>query len=392
MTTHTLTDSGISFAQSEEQRAAVEAVRRFAEGEIRPFAKAHGEEYIPKRQMQPLLKRLTEFGFVCGPIRPENGGLGLSWKTYGLIFEELACVSIDVAATTLIQTLVASLIEKIAPAAIRERYLPGLISCDLIGCMAISEPDVGSNVIEVKCRAKPVDGGYAISGEKTWISNGEYSDLCVCVARTGEKPADLGLFLVERAASGYTSRNIHKLGWNGTSTAQLFFDGARVPEDHRLTPPGQGLRSVTSAFGIARPFVGLSSVGVARAALEAAIGYAKERRQHGKVIAGHQLISAMLAEMATQVDAARLLVWRALDLLDRGINSETESAMAKWYATEIAVDVASKAIQIHGGNGVTREFPVERLFRDARMGTIPDGTTEIQKLIIGRALTGVAAF
>lgn len=392
MTTGIQSPKGISFAANEEQRAAVDAVRRFAGREVRPFMKAHGDAFIPRSDMQPMLRRLTELGFVCGPVSPENGGLGLDWKTYALMYEELACVSVDVAATVLIQTLAVTFIERFAPTAVRERWLPGMLTCEHNGCIAISEPDVGSNVIEVKCKATPVDGGYAIRGEKTWISNGDYSDFCVCVARTGDKPADLGLFLVERADGGYTARNIHKLGWNGTSTAQLFFDGVVVPDGHRLTAPGQGLRSVTATFGIARPFVGLSSVGVARSALEEAISYAKQRSQHGKVIAGHQLISAMLAEMATQVDAARLLAWRALDLIDRGINSETESAMAKWYGTEMACDVTSKAIQIHGGNGVTKEFAVERLFREARMGTIPDGTTEIQKLLIGRALTGFSAF
>jgi len=238
----------------------------------------------------------------------------------------------------------------------------------------------------------PAEAGYAISGEKTWISNGAYSDLCICVARTGEKPSALDLFLVERRESPYEAQNIHKMALNGTSTAQLFFDDCRVPEANRLTEGGQGLRQVAGLFGVSRPLVGMFSVGLGRAALAAALGYAKERRQHGKPIAGRQLISAYLAEMRTQLDASRLMVLRALDLLDRGVRSEAESAMAKWFATELGIEITHKALQIHGGNGVTTEFPVERLYREARVVTIPEGTTEINKLIIGRDLSGISAF
>lgn len=152
------------------------------------------------------------------------------------------------------------------------------------------------------------------------------------------------------------------------------------------------MREVAALFAVSRPLVGMFSIGLGRAALDAAIAYAKDRRQHGKAIAGHQFIAGYLAEMATQIDAGRLLILRALDMLDRGVKCEAEAAMAKWYATEIAVDVTSKALQIHGGNGVTTDFPVERLFREARVFTIPEGTTEINKLIIGRCLTGISAF
>jgi acyl-CoA dehydrogenase len=384
--------TGLSFALAEDQQMMVDAVRRFCDKEIAPFVKANGERLIPTDQMRGLLVQLTEYGFVNGPISVAHGGLGLSWKTFGLILEELARTSVDITITAFIQTMIAFAMDRLAPAELRDRYLPRLLSCELIGCMGISEPDVGSNVVEVKCRATPVAGGYAITGEKTWISNGDYSDLCICVARTGEAPAALDLFLVERSVSRYEAKNIHKMALNGTSTAQLFFADCVVPEAHRLTRKGQGLREVAALFGVSRPLVGMFSIGLGRAALDAAIAYAKDRHQHGKAIAGHQLIASYLAEMATQIDAGRLLILRALDLLDRGVKCEAEAAMAKWYATEMAVDVTSKALQIHGANGVTKDFPVERLFREARVFTIPEGTTEINKLIIGRCLTGIAAF
>lgn len=385
-------ESGLSFVMSADEQAMVDAVRRYCENEIKPVLDSHGENYIPTAQMREMLKSLTEFGFVGGPITVENGGLGLSWKTFGLLLEELCAVSLSVGITAFIQTMVANVAEKLFSDELRQRYLPGILRCDLLGCIAISEPNVGSNVVEISCRAKAAEGGYGISGEKTWISNGDYSDLCICVARTGEEPTALDLFLVVREDSPYESRNIHKMALNSTSTAQLFFDDCRVPECNRLTQGGKGLRQVGGLFGVSRPLVGVFSVGVGRAALNAAVTYASERKQHGKPIAGHQLISAYLAEMRTKLDASRLLTQRALDLLDRGIRSEAESAMAKWFATELGEEITSKALQIHGGNGVTTEFAVERLFREARVVTIPEGTTEINKLIIGRDLTGINAF
>lgn len=385
--------SGISFELSDDERMMIDSVRRYCQTEIAAFVKAHGAEtYIPTEKMRELLKGLTEFGFVGGPIAQEHGGLGLSWKTFGLLLEELCAVSLSIGITAFIQTMVATLCEKLLAPELRDKYLPQILSCDAIGCMGISEPDVGSNVVEIKCKARPVEGGYTLSGEKTWISNGDYADICICVARTGEAPAALDLFLVDRRESPFDSHNIHKMALNATSTAQLFFADCKVPEQHRLTQNGQGLRQVAGMFGVSRPLVGVFSVGVGRAALEAAVSYAQERKQHGKAIAGHQLISGYLAEMATKIDASRLLVLRALDMLDRGVRCESESAMAKWFATELGVEVTSLALQIHGGNGVTCEFPVERLFREARVCPIPEGTTEINKLIIGRGLTGISAF
>jgi alkylation response protein AidB-like acyl-CoA dehydrogenase len=385
--------SGISFEPSEDERMMIDSVRRYCQTEIAAFVKAHGaENYIPTEKMRELLKGLTEFGFVGGPIAQEHGGLGLSWKTFGLLLEELCAVSLSIGITAFIQTMVATLAEKLLAPELRDKYLPQILSCDAIGSIGISEPDVGSNVVEIKCKARPVEGGYALSGEKTWISNGDYADICICVARTGEAPAALDLFLVDRRESPFDSKNIHKMALNATSTAQLFFADCKVPEQHRLTQNGQGLRQVGGMFGVSRPLVGVFSVGLGRAALEAAVSYAQERKQHGKAIAGHQLISGYLAEMATKIDASRLLILRALDLLDRGVRCESESAMAKWFATELGVEITSQALQIHGGNGVTCEFPVERLFREARVCPIPEGTTEINKLIIGRDLTGISAF
>lgn len=384
----------MNFMPTEEQRMAVEGFRRFLEAKIRPIADAHKDIYIEKEKMREILEMMLPYGMGGnGPIAEEFGGEGMDWLTFGMLYEQLARVSADIAITLLIQQMVAYTFEKCTNEKMRAEYLPRVLRAEIIGCSGISEPDVGSNVAEVKCRARAEGSDLIINGEKTWISNGHYSDFCCLIVRTSDEGAKgISMVLVDRKLHGYESRNIEKLGLNSTSTAQLFFDNVRVPATNLMIQPGAGLKNTVVLFEKARPLVAMTSVGIAQAALEVAVAYAKERKQHGKVIAGHQLIQGMLAEMATELDAARLLVYRAFDMIQKGQRSETQSAMAKWYATEIAVSVASRAVQIHGGNGITREFGVERLFRAARMMTIPDGTTEIQKLIIGRALTGVNAF
>ncbi|MBI5271613.1 MAG: acyl-CoA dehydrogenase, partial [Burkholderiales bacterium] len=299
----------------------------------------------------------------------------------------------DVAISLLIQQIGAYSLEVCTNDAMRQKYLPRMVRAEIIACSGISEPGVGSNVAEVTCRAKADGDHYIVNGEKTWISNGHYSDFCMVIVRTSDDGArGLSMILVDRQEHGYESRNIDKLGLNSTSTAQLFFDNVRVPAGNMMIQAGTGRTNTLVLCETARPMVGLTSVGIAQAALNKAVAYAKERRQHGKPIGQHQLIQGMLADAAIQLDAARLLIYRAFNLIDHGVRSEVESAMAKCYATEIAVDVASKAVQIHGGNGITKDFGVELLYRNARMMTIPDGTTEIQKLIIGRALTGLNAF
>ncbi len=380
----------MNFEVSQEQRLAVESLRRFAEAEIRPVAERYAETLIPKDIMHDLLRKLAPFGIGPGWVPVEDGGAGLDVITSGLLYEELFRIVPDVAGTAFINESAAYMVHKIGTPKQKSRYLAGLLSGDLIGCLAISEPGVGSNPRAVTTRATPTDGGYVIHGEKLWISNGSVSDLVMVVCRTG--PDALSFFCVEREAHGYTSRELHKLGLNGWSTAQLSFEEVRVPADSLMGRPGTGLRETLQAFERARCFVALLAIGIAQAAYDAAVTYARQREQWGKVIAGHQLIQEMIAEMATELDCARLLAYRGLWLLEQGVRCDTQTSMAKWYATEAAVRIASRAIQVHGGYGLTKEFPVERHFRNARMTPIPDGTTEIQKLIIARNILGVSAF
>lgn len=376
-----------------EQLEAVESFRRFLADKIDPiFNKEYRDKFIPREKMAEIMRQLSDFGMVSA-ISEANGGLGLDWPTMTMLFEEVAACSVDLSTPVVINSFGAQMIELLAPAHLRERYLPGLISGDLFVSCGISEPDVGSNVLEIKTRARRDGDDYIITGEKTWISNGEYSDILICTCRTGDDPRrGLTHFLLDRKEHPYEVRNIPKIAWNSQSTTQIFLDEVRVPASNMLGNEGEALKNTLSFFERSRVFVAAQGLGIARRALEEAIKYAKERKQHGKVIAGHQLISAMLADMATNVDASRLLVYRVAEMINAGVPAEMEAAMAKYFACEAAVTIARQAVQIHGGNGVTKEFLVEKLAREAIVVPIPEGTSQIQQLIIGRALTGVNAF
>jgi acyl-CoA dehydrogenase len=378
----------------EEQQAAVDGLRRFLNDQVEPvFNKEYRDKFVPREKMGAIMRELTQFGLVSGVISEANGGMGIDWLTMIMLFEEVATTSADLSVPVLINSFGAYMVEQLAPAHLRERYLPGLVSGDLFCSVGISEPDVGSNVLEIKTRARRDGDHFIISGEKTWISNGSYSDFLICTCRTGDDPRrGLTHFLLDRKEHPYEVREIHKIAWNSQSTAQIFLSDVRVPASNMIGNEGEALKNTLSMFERSRVFVAAQGLCIGRRALEEAVRYAKERRQHGKVIAGHQLIAAMLAEMATNVDAARLLVYRAASMIEAGVPAEMEAAMAKYFACEMAVKVARQAVQIHGGNGVTTEFLVEKLAREAIVVPIPEGTTQIQQLIIGRALTGINAF
>ncbi len=381
----------MDFRASEEQQIAVDSFRRFLADVIRPAVAAHPDTFVPKDEMQGLLKQLLQFGMGNGLTAEEDGGMGLDPVTFGLLFEELARVSPDVGIVVLIQEE-SGLLLSAAPEAIKSAYLGPLLQGGKFGSIGISEPAVGSNIADIRCRAKSDGDDLLISGEKQWISNGHYSDFNITVARESDDgPAGIGIYLVDRA-QGYESQNIPKMALNRQSTAQLFFDDVRIPKSQVLFPAGQGLKRLMSLLEGSRPLVGLLAVGIAQAALDYSVNYAKEREQHGKPIGAHQLIQARVAEMAVKIEASRLMLYKALDQVGRGIRSDFQSGMAKYFATESAIEVTRHAMAIHGGNGVTREFPVEELYRIAPILTVTEGTPEMQKLIIGRSLLGMPAF
>jgi len=381
----------MDFSTTDEQRIAVDAFRRFLKAEIAPAIAAFDDAFIPKDRMRELLGRLLPFGMGNGLVDEAQGGLGLDPLPVGLLFEELARVSPDLAIVVLIQ-MEAGLLLAAGSESIRANYLTPLLSGKNFACIGISEPEAGSNIAQIRCRARRDGSGFLLSGEKQWISSGHYSDFCICVARDEAGPGDgIGLFVIDREA-GYESRNIPKMALNRQSTAQLRFDNAGVAAENVLVPPGEGLKTLMTLLAGSRPLVGLLAVGVAQAAFDHAVDYAKTRAQHGKVIARHQLVQARIADMAVKLNASRLLLHRALDLAGRGERSDLESSMAKYFATEAACEVTRHALAIHGGNGVAREFPVEELYRMAPILAVTEGTPEMQQLIIGRSLLGESAF
>ncbi len=380
----------MNFTPSEEQAAAIDGLRRYLDDVIEPEYRAHGEGFIPREKMQRWLQGLSEFGLIHAPHPVEWGGLGLDWLTHILLVEEVAVTSIDLCLSLALNTVCADSLLTSAPRHLQEKYLPGLLKGELFGSAGISEPDVGSNVAGVTTRAKRDGDDWVINGEKTWITNGEYSDFLICTCKTDE--GQLTHILIDRKEHGYEVRGIPKMALNGQSTAQIFLSDVRVPIGNTLGDVGSGLKNTLVLFERARCHMAVWGYGLARRAMEEAIRYSQQRIQWGKPLAGHQLIAAKLATMATEIDAARLLTLRAIALIDAGQRCDKECAMAKWYATELAVRATRDAVQIHGGNGVTTEYIVERLAREAIIAPIPDGTTEIQKLLIARSLTGVQAF
>jgi acyl-CoA dehydrogenase len=379
----------MDFAPTQEQSLALDDWRRFLEREVRPVTERHRDAIIPADVLKSLLRSTVPFGVGCGWVPEDGGGLGLDFVTSGLLYEALARVSPDLAGAAFVNEGAAIKLYNVGSPALKERYLGPTLRGDLIGCSAISEPDVGSDVRRMRTRAVPDGDGFRITGEKMWISNSSVADYITVVAATGEQ--QFTMFLVDRA-HGFETREIDKLGLNGWSLGQVVLDDVRVPAENVMGGLGGGLRETMKGFERSRCFISLLALGIGQASLDAAIAYAKDREQFGKKIGAHQLVQQLVAEMATELEAARLMVYRGLWGLDRGAGANLEAAMAKAFATEAVQRITSKAIQVHGAFGISREFPVERHFRSARMLTIPDGTTQINNLVIGRILLGVSAF
>lgn len=373
---------------TEDQTLAVESFRKFLQSEIKPVAREYRDRFIPKEKMRELTQRIAEFGLPGCSIPAELGGMGMTFTMQGMLFEELVACSCDVALAVMINLGLPLLLTG-ASQELRDRYMADALAGKIFSSVAISEPDVGSNVAEIKTRAVRDGDHYIINGEKTWISNGEYSDVVVVTCRT---ETGLSHILVDRHEHGYESRNIDKIALGSQSTAQLFFQDVRVPVTNLIGKEGEGLKNTMKLFEVARGHVGTLSIGLMRASLEESIAYAKDRKQFGKPIAAHQLVAAKIANMAMLLDASRLMCHRVFGLIDAGVRCDMEASMAKAFATEAAVRACRDAVQLHGGNGITKEFNVERYLREAIIIPIPDGTTEIQQLAISRALTGISAF
>ncbi|RJQ75227.1 MAG: acyl-CoA dehydrogenase [Desulfobacteraceae bacterium] len=385
----------MDFEFSKEQKMLQKSVREYLNDKIAPIADERDRlGPLTKEEAHLFLKDLEPFGYV-GTLVPESlGGPEMTHIDWAIIHEELRKIWAGLGGTVGITSSTAHSISQTRNEALRDRVLPGLLSGDKIACTAITEPDVGSNAASITTEALLDGDDYIVNGTKMWISNGTIADYVVLVATVDPSKGQGGILtlLVERDVSPFEAREIKKMGAKSFPTAELVFKNCRVPKANLLTAPGEGFKHTLRGLTFARCNAAIASVGIAQAALDAAVRYAKGRTQFGKVIGKFQLIQEMLADMAIDIEAGRFLTYHAFFLMDQGKTPVKEASMAKAFATEAGVRVASKAIQIHGAYGLSEEFQVERYFRDARIYTIPDGTTEIQKLVIGREMLGMSAF
>ena len=382
----------MDFELTDEQRLVRETARAFTDNEIVERARENDRnEHFDLE----LVEKIAAQGYLGAIVPREYGGAGLDYLTYGLIVEEIGRGDSAMRTVVSVQTsLVCSALVRWGTEEQKQHYLPKLCSGEWLGCFGLTEPDTGSDAANQRTRAKKTDSGWLINGAKMFISMGNYARLALVFAQTDPDLAHRGLacFLVDTDQPGYQPSPIHhKLGLRGSDTAEISLSDVEVPDDAILGEIGDGFKVAMSSLDSGRYSVAAGCVGICQGCLDASVRYSKERQQFGRPIASFQLVQEMIADMALETDAARMLVWRAGYLKDTGQPNTTETSVAKLYATEAAVKCANAAIQVHGGSGYVDDYPVERYLRDARVTTLYEGTSQIQKLIIGRALTGINA-
>jgi butyryl-CoA dehydrogenase len=384
----------VDFELSDEQQLIKRTAAEFADKEIVPVA---GENSRNHHFDTDLVAKIAKQGYLGAIVPEEYGGAGLDYITYALICEEIGRGCSAMRTVISVQTsLVCSTILKWGTEEQKQKYLPKLCSGEWLGCFGLTEPDTGSDAANQRTRAvQQDDGGWKINGAKMWISLGNHARLALVFAQTDPEKKHKGLacFLVEtEGQDGFQPQEIKgKMGLWASDTAQIGLDDVIAAEDSLLGEIGDGFKVAMSALDSGRYSVAAGCVGICQGSIDESVKYAKEREAFQRPIASFQLVQDMIAEMVVKTDAARLLVYRAGALKDKGAPSTTETSIAKFFATEAACWCADRAIQVHGGSGYADDFPVERFYRDARVTTLYEGTSQIQKLIIGRATTGINA-
>jgi len=379
----------MDFSLPEEVVALRDLVRKFAAEKIRPYARQWDrEQAIPDE----VVTELGNMGLM-GTLTPEQyGGAGLTYLGNAVVLEELARQDGGLALLVAAHNgLCLSHLNVVASAEQKQRYLPHLAGGVWVGSWALTEPGCGSDAAALQTRAEPDGAGWRLSGHKMFITNGARAQVFVVLARTdpGERTHGITAFIVERSDKGLEiGRKEDKLGMRSSDTVPLDLDGVYCGPEDVVGERGQGYRDALRVLERGRVGIGALSVGLGRGAIEEATAYAKERQAFGKPLASQQAIQFMLADMATDVEAARLLVWQAAQMLDRGEDARQIASIAKLYASEMATRVGLKAIQIHGGYGYTKDMPVERYMRDAKLCEIGEGSSEVQRILIARALLG----
>ncbi len=368
---------------TEEQQMIRELARDFAENEIKPIAAEIDRE---GRFPSELVKKMGELGFMGIFVPEQYGGSGMDTFTYILALEEVckACASTGVI-MSVNNSLVCDPIYRFGNEEQRKRYLPYLAKGEKLGCFSLSEPAAGSDAGSLRTTATKDGGYYVINGTKNWVTNGPEADVIVLFASTdlSKKHHGITAFIVDKETPGVIVGKIeHKLGIRASSTSQIIFEDCRVPVENRLGQEGDGFKIAMQTLDGGRIGIGAQAVGIAQAAFEEAVRYSKEREAFNQPISNFQGIQFMIADMAVRIEAARLLVWQAARMKDRKMKFTKQSAMAKLFASETAMWVTTKAVQIHGGYGYTTDYPAERHFRDAKITEIYEGTSEIQRIVI----------
>jgi alkylation response protein AidB-like acyl-CoA dehydrogenase len=377
----------VEFELTEEQLQIKRSIREFAEAELRPHVTEWDEaQHFPIE----LLPKLAELG-LTGVIFPERyGGAGMGYIEYAIIIEEIARVDPSIAlALAAHNSLCAGHIFIAGNEAQKQKYLTRLARGEHLGAWGLTEPSSGSDAKSMRSVAVRKDSGWVLNGSKNFITNASFAGTAVVMAITDRAAGSHGIsaFIIERETKGLSiGKKENKLGMRASDTCSLIFDNCFIPEENLLGEPGQGFIQAMRVLDGGRISIGALAVGIAQGAYEAALKYAKERHQFGRPISEFQAIQFKLADMATQIEAARLLTYRAAAMKDRGRSTTKESSMAKLYASEVAVRVSEEAIQIHGGYGYIKDYTVEKYWRDSKLLTIGEGTSEIQRLIIARQI------
>lgn len=372
----------------DQERLILDAVDRFLEREVRPVV--HALE-VADTYPTAIVEKLKALGVFGATIAPEYGGLGLPALTYARIVERMSAVWMSVPGFFNSHLIMAAAVERHGSEEQKQRYLPRFASGELRGGLALTEPDCGTDLQAIRTRARREGDHYIVNGAKTWITNSAEGHILAVLVKTdpGAQPPHKGmsLLLIEKGPGFKVVRKLDKLGYRGIDTAELLFEDCRVPASNLVGPTeGRGMQQVLGGLELGRINVAARGAGLARACLEESLRYAQQRRTFGKPIAEHQAIQIKLADMATRVEAARLLVEHAARAYDAGRRCDLEAGMAKLYATEAALENSLEAMRIHGAYGYSKEFNIERYYRDAPLLAIGEGTNELQRIIIAREL------
>lgn len=377
----------MDFTFTEEQKMMRRMVRDFAKNEVEPFIPRMEAGEFPR----PLLGKMGELGLMGITVPEEYGGSGMDYTSYIIAIHELSRVSAVMGVILSVHTSVGiNPILKFGTEEQKQKYIPQMASGEYLGAFCLTEPSSGSDAGAMKTKAVKKDGYYVLNGSKVFITNGGEADVYIVFANTNPEAGSRGVtaFIVEKGTPGLViGKDEEKMGLHGSRTVQLTFEDMEVPDENRLGQEGEGFKIALANLDAGRIGIAAQSLGIAEAATEAAVAYAKERVQFGKPIAANQGIGFKLADMATSVEAARLLVYQAADLYGQGLPAGKEASMAKLFASQAAMDCAIEAIQVFGGYGYTEDYPVERYFRDAKVTQIYEGTSEIQRIVISKHLT-----